>query len=161
MPERLALKHKQGRLKEIIEDLELGKCLDTSTYTTTVLSQYKSCLLGFRSLRGLARECLLDFGHSVSIVPGRASLRSSAHDQLLVPKIKTKLYGNRSFAVSGPIEWNRLPSSLHDCLISLSIFKKRLLGGIFRIDLLGGSRDIRFNSEGEIDLTLLLLEYKE
>jgi len=42
MPERLALKHKQGRLKEIIEDLELVHCLDTSMYTTTVLNTLNS-----------------------------------------------------------------------------------------------------------------------
>jgi len=60
----------------------------------------------FRSLRGLAPEYLSHLCHSVSTVPGRASRRSSAHGQLLVPKIKTKLYRNRSFAVSGPVEWN-------------------------------------------------------
>jgi len=55
----------------------------------------------------------------------------SAHGQLLVPKIKTKLYGNRSFAGSGPIDWNRLPSTLYDCSISLSTFKKRLKTHLF------------------------------
>jgi len=35
------------------------------------------------------------------------------------------LDGNRSFAVGGPIEWNRLPSTLHDCSIfSLDLQEK-------------------------------------
>jgi len=93
---------------------------------------YKISLLVFRSLRGLAPGYLSDLCHSVSTVPGRASRRSSAHGQLLVPKIKTKLYGNRSFAVRGPIEWNKLPSTLYDCSIFLLTFNKRLKTHLFQ-----------------------------
>jgi len=93
---------------------------------------YKICLLVFRSLRGLAPGYLSDFCLSVSTVPGKASLRSSAHGQLLVPKIKTKLYGNRSFAVSGPTEWNRLPCTHQGCSISLLTFKKKLKTHLFQ-----------------------------
>jgi len=105
---------------------------------------YKIRLLVFRSLRGLAPGYLSDFCHSVSTVPGRASLHSSAHGQLLVPKIKTKLYGDHSFAVSGPIKWNRLPFSLHDCSISLSTFKKRLKTHIFCAKNYGQQKCMRF-----------------
>lgn len=40
--------------------------------------------------------------------PSRA-LRSSCQMLLVVPKTKTKLYGDRSFAASAPILWNALP----------------------------------------------------
>jgi len=35
-------------------------------------------------------------------------------------------------AISGPTEWNRLPSTLHDCSIFLSTFKKRLKTHLFQ-----------------------------
>ena len=40
-------------------------------------------------------------------MPSRA-LRSSCQMLLVVPKTKTKLYGDRSFAASAPTLWNAL-----------------------------------------------------
>ena len=44
--------------------------------------------------------------------PSRA-LRSSCQMLLVVPKTKTKLYGDRSFAASAPRLWNALPVILN------------------------------------------------
>jgi len=57
------------------------------------------CFVEGSRIDGLVNYCFFIFI--------RAPLRSSAHGQLLVPKFKTKLYGNRSFAVGGRVEWNK------------------------------------------------------
>jgi len=67
--------------------------------------------------------CILFYTQQHRLVTGSCRFD---HITPVLPKIKTKVYGNRSFAVSGPVEWNKLPSTHHDCSISLSTFKKRL-----------------------------------
>jgi len=42
---------------------------------------------------------------------GRRHLRSAESGQLSVPRMKTN-YGDRSFAVYGPVVWNSLPAEL-------------------------------------------------
>ena len=47
------------------------------------------------------------------------------HSQLIVPRTRTS-YGDRSFAVHGPIVWNSLPHDLRSTDISLATFRNRL-----------------------------------
>ena len=54
-----------------------------------------------------------------------STLRSAESGQLTVPRTKTN-YGDRSFAVYGPVVWNSLPAELRLLDISLPVFRKRL-----------------------------------
>ena len=63
--------------------------------------------------------------------PSRA-LRPSSQMLLVVPKtnLKTKLYGNRSFAASAPKLWNALPVEIKNSE-SLDIFKSKVKTHLF------------------------------
>ena len=50
---------------------------------------------------------------------------------LVVPKTKTKLYGDRSFAASAPKLWNALPVEIKNPE-SLDIFKSKVKTHLFR-----------------------------
>ena len=50
---------------------------------------------------------------------------------LAVPKTKTKLYGDRSFAARAPRLWNALPVDLKNSE-SLNIFKSKVRRLLFR-----------------------------
>ena len=50
---------------------------------------------------------------------------------LAVPKTKTKLYGDRSFAARAPVLWNALPVDIKN-YESLSIFKSKVGRLLFR-----------------------------
>ena len=67
-----------------------------------------------RSRNGLSRHCT-----SVSSLPGRSQLRSTAAGQLVVPFSKTKTLEDKGFVISGPSTWNSLSSELHDQTMSL------------------------------------------
>ena len=56
---------------------------------------------------------------------GRCHLRSAESGQLTVPRTRTN-YGDRSFAVHGPVVWYSLPADLRLLNISLPVFRKRL-----------------------------------
>ena len=45
--------------------------------------------------------------------------------RLIIPKIKCKTFADRSFSVSGPKEWNLIPSEIRD-IQSYELFKNRL-----------------------------------
>jgi len=49
-------------------------------------------------------------------------LRSETHADLAVSRSKTKRYGQRCFAVSGPTLWNTLPPTVHDPSLTLTQF---------------------------------------
>jgi hypothetical protein len=59
------------------------------------------------------------------------SLRSAQNDLYVVPRTKTKSFGDRAFSVSGPKEWNRLPAEIKDC-DNLVLFKKQLKTYLFQ-----------------------------
>jgi len=54
----------------------------------------------------------------------RSRLRSAARGDLQVPRSKTN-FGNRAFAVAGPMFWNRLPKEIR-ANDSLQSFKSQL-----------------------------------
>ena len=57
------------------------------------------------------------------------SLRSKA--DYVVPRTRTKAFGDRAFSVSGPREWINLPAGLQLCS-SFTIFRKKLKTFLFR-----------------------------
>jgi len=67
----------------------------------------------------------------VSTSAGRHFLRSATYGDLLVPRTSTSTYGPRSFAVSGPSVWNKLPATLH-VSPTLGQFQSKLKAVLFR-----------------------------
>ena len=70
--------------------------------------RYKSCLLVYKAMYGLSPSYIISYCRSVTSVQGSSTLRSAAHNQLVISGSKTKL-GDRSFSVAGPSAWNNLP----------------------------------------------------
>ena len=52
-------------------------------------------------------------------------LRSSSSNLLVIPKTNRKTFGDRSFTVSDPVLWNKLPTDLRVCK-ALEQFKSKL-----------------------------------
>ena len=63
--------------------------------------RYKSCLLVYKAINGLSPSYITSYCRSISSVQGRSTLRSAAHNHLVIPRSKTKS-GDRSFSVAGP-----------------------------------------------------------
>ena len=63
--------------------------------------RYKTCLLLYKAINGLSPSYITSYCLSVSSVQGRSTLRSVAHNRLVIPRSKTKL-GDRSFSAAGP-----------------------------------------------------------
>ena len=77
---------------------------------------YKSGLLVYKCLHGLAPGYLSDQCVPASTFAGRDNMRSSTRlDRLLyVPRTKTKTLGPRGFYYASSAEWNSLPVDLRD-----------------------------------------------
>ena len=58
------------------------------------------------------------------------SLRSMVANLLILPKCRTKTYGERAFAVAGPTLWNSLPQPMRE-LTSVNQFKAHLKTYLF------------------------------
>ena len=58
------------------------------------------------------------------------SLRSMVANLLILPKCRTKTYGERAFAVAGPTLWNSLPQFMRE-LTSVNQFKAHLKTYLF------------------------------
>ena len=93
---------------------------------------FKLGIIVFKALHNEAPAYLTEMLTFVAAVAGRASLRSSAHGDLVIPRTKTMLLGKRSFAISGPTFWNSLPVDLKNPLLSLTQFKQLLKTFLFR-----------------------------
>ena len=79
------------------------------------------------------RQCpsyLVNCVQSVSEVESRSRLRSAAHGDYALPKLRTK-FGERAFSYSGPAAWNTLPRDLRSVQDS-AIFKRQLKTLLFR-----------------------------
>jgi len=83
--------------------------------------QFKLCLMMYKVMHGLAPAYLSELCAS-SCVEGRT--QSSARSDLVIQRTRTK-FGGRAFVVTGPMAWNRLPSSVHNSP-SLDSFKTAL-----------------------------------
>ena len=91
--------------------------------------QYKILLTVFKCLHGLAPVYLTEL--IVLYIPNRP-LRSAGANLLVVPKSRTKSYGDRSFSVAGPTLWNSLPESIR-VLDGLVAFKRQLKTHLFKV----------------------------
>ena len=69
---------------------------------------FECCLVVYKSLSGLAPSCIADFSINITFIRSRTGLRSNAGDELVVPRVTSK-FGDHSFSMSGPAEWNALP----------------------------------------------------
>jgi len=107
-----------------------------SDRTTSILRQlhwlpvrqriiFKTAVLVYKCLHGMAPPYLSTYCEPTSSHGGRRHLRSAESGQLTVPRTRTN-YGDRSFAVYGPVVWNSLPAELRLLNISLPVFRKRL-----------------------------------
>ena len=88
---------------------------------------FKILLITFKALHGLAPGYLSDL-----ITPHRPSrsLRSMVANLLILPKCRTKTYGERAFAVAGPTLWNSLPQPMRE-VTSVNQFKAHLKTYLF------------------------------
>ena len=69
--------------------------------------EHKISSLCYNSLSGTGPQYLSDL---TQVYTSCRCLRSSSDTRILkIPKVKTKSYGQRSFAYQGPIIWNKLP----------------------------------------------------
>ena len=87
---------------------------------------YKLCLLVFRCLRVEAPSYLFEMLTPLSGVHHLCPLRSAAHGNLHIPRTRTRTFGPRSFSVSGPSSWNKLPDNLKNIELILQVFKSQL-----------------------------------
>ena len=87
--------------------------------------EFKSCLTTYKSLNKLAPSYLADFSIPLSSISLRNDLRSVASGKLNVPKCKTVSYGDKSYPVAGPRQWNALPTELRNSH-SINSFKRDL-----------------------------------
>ena len=89
--------------------------------------KFKILLLTFKCLNGLAPPYLSELLHFSDT--GRTT-RSSSQNLLVVPKSRTKTYGDRTFEVAAPGLWNNLPLSVRQSE-SVVTFKKSLKTFLF------------------------------
>ena len=88
--------------------------------------KFKLMLTVFKCLNGSA-PMYLQKKLNISCNP---KLRSSNKKLLIVPKSRTKIYGDRRFSVSGPRQWNLLPKEIRLCN-SIDNFKSKLKTFLF------------------------------
>ena len=91
--------------------------------------QYKLCLLMFGVQSGNSPDYLKEMVVACSSVQSRRSLRSASSAQFIVPRTRLK-FGDRSFAVAGPVAWNSLPLAVRT-LTSRPTFKRALKTFLF------------------------------
>ena len=87
---------------------------------------YKIGILAFRCVGKTGPAYLVEMFVRVSDVHGRSTLRSAARGDFIIPRTKTVTFGPRSFRVSGPTFWNKLPLDMRDQNISYQQFKCKL-----------------------------------
>ena len=92
---------------------------------------YKLCLLVFKCLRGEAPSYLCEMLTPLSGHHHLRPLRSAAHGNLHIPRTRTRTFGPRSFSVSGPSSWNKLPDNLKNIELTLQVFKSQLKTHLF------------------------------
>ena len=98
--------------------------------------QYKMCTLVYKCLHDAAPNYLAEMCTRVSKSVNRSHLCSGTHDDLAVLRSRTKRYGQRCFAVSGPTLWNTLPSTVRDPSLTLTQFSALLKTVLFFAELM-------------------------
>ena len=115
---------KFDRITPVLRDLHWLPVRERITFRTVIMV--------YKCLHGLAPPYLSVFCQPVSTVPGRRQLRSADSGMLVVPRTKTSI-GGRSFSVIGPETWNRLPADLRLCELTVATFAKRLKSYLFSL----------------------------
>jgi len=88
--------------------------------------RFKTTVLVFKCLHGLAPY----LSEYCKLTTGRSHLRSANACLLSVPHTRTT-YGDRSFAVSGPVAWNSLPVALRSSDVREETFRRHLKTFLF------------------------------
>ena len=91
---------------------------------------YKLCVLMHAVETGTAPEYISDMVKPVSVLEGRAHLRSATLGLYDIPRTRT-LIGSKAFSVAGPIAWNSLPQSIRN-IKSAFTFKRHLKTHLFK-----------------------------
>ena len=91
---------------------------------------FKINILTYKALHGLAP---LYISEILKLKPtADRSMRSDDKNLLVVPKTRTKTYGDRSFVHCSPMLWNELPHDLKNCEL-FDQFKSMLKTHLFKI----------------------------
>ena len=90
--------------------------------------QYKFIVYDFKALQGSTPVYLNEL---ISEYRPTKNLRSQSTRQLVVPRVRTKTYGERRFDKSAATLWNDLPTHLRS-LDSIVAFKKGLKTFLFK-----------------------------
>ena len=91
--------------------------------------QYKLIVHTYKALYGQSPVYMRDM---LEVYRPSRTLRSQNTMTLVVPKMKTVMYGNRTFRYSAPCLWNTLPVELRKCK-NLVTFKKHLKTHFFLV----------------------------
>ena len=89
---------------------------------------FKILLLTYKALYGLAPTYLSEL---LTLYKPPRCLRSEISNLLVVPKYRTKSYGERAFAVAAPTLWNKLPYAIKNSE-SVAAFKTSLKTFLFK-----------------------------
>ena len=92
---------------------------------------FKLLLLVYRSVNQLAPTYLCELITPYKEVQMRDDLRSTTQHLLHIPRSGSVSFGDRSFRVAGPTEWNALPLDIKQAN-SIETFKSRLKTHLFR-----------------------------
>jgi len=92
--------------------------------------RFKTAVLVFKCLHGLAPAYLSEYFKLTTGRSVRSHLRSANACLLSVPRTRTT-YGDRSFAVSGPVSWNSLPVELRSSDVTEETFRRYLKTFLF------------------------------
>ena len=92
-------------------------------------ADFKVLLLTYKILHGLAPLYLEDL--VTPYIPPRA-LRSQQTNLLVIPRTKTKSWGNRAFSYRAPLLWNKLPTAVKEA-DSVEMFKSRIKTHLFSL----------------------------
>ena len=110
-------------------DMWLCACLYTNAQL--LCSEFKICLLVYKSLRGAAPGYLREYCRETYSSALGLRLWSTDKCDLLVRRMKTR-FGDRAFSAAGPRRWNRLPAALRTA-VSIDSFKTGLKTYLFSI----------------------------
>ena len=91
--------------------------------------KYKVLILAYKAMHGLSRGYIADM--LTKYTPTR-TLRSQDDNRLVVPRVRLKTAGQRSFHYAAPVLWNNLLDHLQ-CCTSLSKFKCNIKTYLFGV----------------------------
>jgi len=88
-------------------------------------SEYKLCLLVYKTCFGHASDSISNLLTPVADMPARSSLLASSNGNLFLPRMERR-FGDRAFSVAAPGAFNRLPTELKRMFSSRITFQNHL-----------------------------------